>query len=422
MSLQWRNKDCAWFQLRPRRILPTFIKNKFNKIVILLCICTLITSLVLRTYRIDLEEMPNKCNKSTANMWKEISVPGQIRTVQIKAKKFVEYRNEYKTILLFTKYFSEEYSDDFYFFQSGEKTFKKYNCEFSNCFVTSNKSLLSTADAVLFHATDLRVTNIPQRLNTNQIWILYSMEPPKYMVLKWSLIESLFNWTMTYRSDSQVQVKYGEILPRIKMCNELLSRHRSVFERPKGAIWMVSNCRTEGKREQYVKELKKFFHVDVYGKCSRSNHCEPKQSEACYKLLNNYKYYLSFENSFCKDYITEKFFNALKYDIIPVVLGGGDYSTVAPANSFIDASQFPNPERLAEHLTDIARNSSWYDSFFEWKKHYSVHLHSWMCELCRKLHLPHIKFQSLPKNLWSWWVPGAFCRKWNKRRSFQNIF
>ena len=34
-------------------------------------------------------------------------------------------------------------------------------------------------------------------------------------------------------------------------------------------------------------------------------------------MEQKYFFHLSFENSFCKDYITEKFFNVMKYNIIP---------------------------------------------------------------------------------------------------------
>ena len=38
-------------------------------------------------------------------------------------------------------------------------------------------------------------------------------------------------------------------------------------------------------------------------------------------MIDWYKFYFAFENSLCDDYITEKFFNMLKHNIVPVVLG-----------------------------------------------------------------------------------------------------
>jgi len=51
-----------------------------------------------------------------------------------------------------------------------------------------------------------------------------------------------------------------------------------------------------------------FFKVDIYGKCG-SHECPRTQSDECFKTIEqNYKFYLAFENSNCKDYITEKFY------------------------------------------------------------------------------------------------------------------
>ncbi len=39
-------------------------------------------------------------------------------------------------------------------------------------------------------------------------------------------------------------------------------------------------------------------------------------------LLSEYKFYLAFENSFCEDYVSEKFWNALRRSVVPIVMGG----------------------------------------------------------------------------------------------------
>ena len=57
-----------------------------------------------------------------------------------------------------------------------------------------------------------------------------------------------------------------------------------------------------------------------------------------------YKFYLSLENALCNDYITEKFWKVLPYNVIPIVLNGVDMSTLAPYHSYIDIKDFPSFE------------------------------------------------------------------------------
>ena len=67
-------------------------------------------------------------------------------------------------------------------------------------------------------------------------------------------------------------------------------------------------------RLQYAQELARYIGVDIYGACG-SLKCSRMKEVSCFKILERkYKFYLAFENSNCKDYITEKFFvNGLRY-------------------------------------------------------------------------------------------------------------
>ena len=52
------------------------------------------------------------------------------------------------------------------------------------------------------------------------------------------------------------------------------------------------------------------------------------------------QFYLSLENSLCRDYITEKFWKILPYNVIPIVLNAVDMATIAPPHSYIDIKDF----------------------------------------------------------------------------------
>ena len=61
-------------------------------------------------------------------------------------------------------------------------------------------------------------------------------------------------------------------------------------------------------RLNYARELGKYINVDIYGACG-SKRCPRTNANKCFSLLDKeYKFYLAFENSNCKEYITEKFF------------------------------------------------------------------------------------------------------------------
>lgn len=301
----------------------------------------------------------------------------------------------------------------------GEDKFTRFKCTGcrGGCYITNDRRELNESDAVLFHGKDINVTDMPLWRSPAQKWVYWSMEPPSYSnadALK--QLKSTFNWTMTYRLDSDVLAYYGKVTKyKMPQPYDWEKLHEAWGRKSKMAVWAVSNCMTPSKRENYVSELKRHIAVDVYGFCG-SKKCDRNSSIACYLAFSEvYYFYLSFENSVCKDYITEKLFQALKYDIIPVVYGGGNYSTIAPPGSYIDALRFSSPKDLADYMRDVASNYSLYAQYFQWKRAYQVSTNEFktqsFCFLCHKLHSRSFKQKTLILDPFQWWVTKSQCRE-----------
>ena len=73
---------------------------------------------------------------------------------------------------------------------------------------------------------------------------------------------------------------------------------------------------------------------------------------------------------FPQDYVTEKFFNILPYNVIPVVLNGANMSAIAPPHSYINAEDFSSVKDLAEYLERVGRNQTLFASYFWWRDYY----------------------------------------------------
>ena len=190
----------------------------------------------------------------------------------------------------------------------GSSVFREDNCLVSACELVEGKSWLQTADVVLMQDVfDGPGTERPAW----QIWVLYMLEAP---VRNIKLSDrSTVNWTATYRHDSTIVTPYEKYVP---LNASLLVRNpvkNFAQGKTKKVAWFVSNCNAQNSRMEYAKELAQYIQVDIYGSCGTLQ-CPRSEADECFALLNrDYKFYLAFENSNCRDYITEKFFiNGLK--------------------------------------------------------------------------------------------------------------
>ncbi|CAH8552873.1 unnamed protein product [Schistosoma turkestanicum] len=292
-------------------------------------------------------------------------------------------------------------------------------CYASDCELTFNKSRWSEADVVIL--TDQRYPVGPRP--PNQLWFVFVHEPPPIIKIANGL-ENKVNYTITYRMDSTIYFPYRSYVPLNASHGpdtkyKLPSRNYATGK-SKMAAWFVSNCKATSPRQIYVKELSRYIEVDVYGACGTMN-CSKNSEAECFALLKSqYKFYLSFENSLCPDYITEKFFiNALSNNAVPVVMGASieEYKRVAPSHSFIHVDQFQSPAELAKYLKYLDRNETAYNEYFSWRDHGIIN--AWtpkpQCVICLLAHTADILEPYTFPNVSKWWNDACINRKlrWN---------
>ena len=267
-----------------------------------------------------------------------------------------------------------------------QKTHIMDYCEFKNCEISFNKSDIDNSDLVLFNHAEMNIQ--PPVKRNNQIWVFSSHESPPHMYKYYTQNQWVdkFDWTFSYRPDSEGYAPYGSIVPR-----ETKERNYSaIFEKKsKDVAWVVSNCETISKREQYVEKMGKIINVDIFGKCGKS--CDDKGG-GCEKsnLSKYYKFYLAFENSICKDYISEKLYDLFKddTDVVPVVRGAPNVKAMFPANTLILSVDYNSPEELAHYLKELGANETTYLSYLKGKNNYINKSNLYvlgMCSLCDKL-------------------------------------
>ena len=244
--------------------------------------------------------------------------------------------------------------------------------------------------------------------------------------LRNNLLDNFFNWTMTYRHDSDFPNFYGhfiqlEVHPSGHKLENLIrnfgkKNQHLIGDRlgQPGAFWLVSNCRSRNRRAEMAKEIQSFYPLDIYGACGELK-CDKSKSAECYAdLSKKYLFYLSFENANCKDYVTEKFFNVFKYDLIPIVHGGADYANYFPPHSYINVRDFRTGKDLAKYLRKLSNDSAEYASFFWWRDFYKLshtyldNNHRPYCDLCEKLNDQNAP-PKIYKDIKKWWMDGSSC-------------
>ncbi|XP_004613431.1 alpha-(1,3)-fucosyltransferase 7 [Sorex araneus] len=267
----------------------------------------------------------------------------------------------------------------------------------ANCLLSTDRSLLALADAVVFHHRDLQAPGAHLPLASRppgQPWVWASLESPSH-THGLGRLGGIFNWVLSYRRDADISVPYGCLEPQQGPVPPLPPKSGL-------AAWVVSNFQEWHQRTRLFRQLQPHLQVDVFGQAARRPLC----NSCLLPTVGRYLFYLAFENSQHRDYITEKFWrNALVAGTVPVVLGPprATYEAFVPPNAFVHVEDFSSAHELAAFLTGMNQSSYW--RYFAWRDRFRVRLISdWrerFCAICT--HYPHLPRDKVYQDLERWY-------------------
>ncbi|XP_037822771.1 LOW QUALITY PROTEIN: glycoprotein 3-alpha-L-fucosyltransferase A-like [Lucilia sericata] len=294
--------------------------------------------------------------------------------------------------------------------KAGRDVFLRSKCPVDTCSITASRDQANTADMILYKDHYIP-TGIRRPANSKQVTMLYYLECPYHT--QNVKVPDAINWTATYRRDSDIVAPYEKWVYYDSRVHQQEQDRNYAANKTKKVAWFVSNCGARNGRLQFAHELGKYIDVDIYGACGNYK-CSRVNADKCFEMLDrDYKFYLAFENSNCKDYITEKFFvNALNRNILPIVMGARpeDYEVGAPERSYIHVDEFASASELADYLHILDNDEKLYNSYFNWKGTGEfINTYYW-CRVCSSLH----DEESLRKPRWytdvnDWWRGAGVC-------------
>lgn len=102
-------------------------------------------------------------------------------------------------------------------FGAGHAAFISARCPVSECVIHTNQSTLPLEeyDAIIIHVHGLPVDRMPEfQRKPNQRLIFLTQESPSHLPIDPTLYRGVFNWTMTYKQNSDIPLLYGRVKPK----------------------------------------------------------------------------------------------------------------------------------------------------------------------------------------------------------------
>ncbi len=216
------------------------------------------------------------------------------------------------------------------------------------------------AGAVIFHHVG-RIKDIKRcfRFYPKKRRFLYVLEPPAIDPLSHAPeshvpFGHVFSWNKEFQGKKYIpfSVPYRYKPKRVPLSFEektLLTMVASNHSCP-------NNGELYSRRRQMIEyfETKEMEDFEFYGRGWDDSYRNYRgQVPDKYAAISRYRFSITYENSRCTGYVTEKILDCFTAGTVPVYLGAPNITDYVPAGCFIDAEAFKNEEELFDYLKGI---------------------------------------------------------------------
>lgn len=132
------------------------------------------------------------------------------------------------------------------------------------------------------------------------------------------------------------------------------------FEKPKNISCSISLLNGEfgiyKKRYNLLTKLLDLPYIDFYG-CPSFNLPNTLPEPLKINFVRPYKFSITIENDFCKNWVTEKFYDAILTDCIPIYYGCSNIKDIYPEDGYILLDNIDDIDYVKSVINDINNNA-----------------------------------------------------------------
>ena len=144
--------------------------------------------------------------------------------------------------------------------------------------------------------------------------------------------------------------------------NKLIKKKVKDIKNKKKFCAFIVTSNSSRERVKFFKKLSKYKKVDSYGKVQNNmgENIFDTHWVNNFEILKQYKFVISFENNFTKEYMTEKLPNAMLGDTIPIYRGAPNIGEYFNTKSFINYDDYGSYDKMIKKIIELDKSDEKY--------------------------------------------------------------